>query len=102
MTSTEAIVLNINGMAQSPSSNPPAKNIILNNYTAFWAKNSEQPTLKDITTNFPANKLTAVIGKIGSGKTTMLMGLLNEIPKYEGRVEISGKIAYVEQEPIVF
>jgi len=46
--------------------------------------------------------LYAIIGKIGSGKTSLLLSLLNEVPLFEGSKKITGSIAYVEQEPYVF
>jgi ABC-type multidrug transport system fused ATPase/permease subunit len=41
--------------------------------------------------------LVALVGMVGSGKTSILSALLGEMNKVEGRVCISGKIAYVPQ-----
>lgn len=49
-----------------------------------------------------STNLTALVGRIGSGKTTFLLSLLNEIRYSTGSLKISGSIAYVEQEPYVF
>ena len=47
-------------------------------------------------------QITAVIGRIGSGKTSFLHSFLKEMPKTTGELTINGTIAYVEQEPIIF
>jgi len=41
--------------------------------------------------------LVALVGMVGSGKTSILSALLGEMNKIEGRVCVSGKIAYVPQ-----
>ena len=46
--------------------------------------------------------LNALIGTIGSGKSSLLMSILKEIPIHKGEISIKGSISYVEQEPIVF
>jgi ABC-type multidrug transport system fused ATPase/permease subunit len=41
--------------------------------------------------------LVAFVGMVGSGKTSLLSALLGEMNKVDGRVCVSGKIAYVPQ-----
>jgi ABC-type transport system involved in cytochrome bd biosynthesis fused ATPase/permease subunit len=41
--------------------------------------------------------LVALVGMVGSGKSSILAALLGEMSKVNGRVSISGKIAYVPQ-----
>ncbi|XP_023212683.1 multidrug resistance-associated protein 4-like, partial [Centruroides sculpturatus] len=43
-----------------------------------------------------------VVGPVGSGKTSLLMSILGEIPITFGKVSVKGKIAYASQEPWVF
>jgi ATP-binding cassette subfamily C (CFTR/MRP) protein 1 len=43
------------------------------------------------------NKLLAVVGQIGSGKSSLLSALTGEMNKYCGNVNVYGKIAYVPQ-----
>ncbi|VDK68798.1 unnamed protein product, partial [Cylicostephanus goldi] len=54
---------------------------------------------KDV--NFTAAKGTfiAVVGKVGSGKSSLLSALLGEMGKLRGRIGMHGKVAYVPQLP---
>jgi len=47
-------------------------------------------------------ELCFVIGPTGSGKSSLLMALLGELNIVEGDIALSGKVAYVEQEPWLF
>ncbi|CAD8192264.1 unnamed protein product [Paramecium octaurelia] len=83
------------------------------NFSAYWTHSvtkNDKPVLKNITMDILEGETWAIIGKVGSGKSTFLHSLLSEIPAYEGTLLISGKdpknsdlsIAYVEQEPYIF
>ena len=58
----------------------------------------EDPILKDINIRFLNKSLTAVVGSVGSGKSSMLSALLGEMVKTSGRVNTIGSIAYVSQQ----
>ena len=62
----------------------------------------ENPTLKRVTFSVEKGTLCALIGTVGSGKSTALLSFLNEIPKREGSLRYNGRIAYVEQEAVIF
>ncbi|CAM9569140.1 unnamed protein product, partial [Laminaria digitata] len=44
-----------------------------------------------------AGKLVAVVGQVGSGKSSLVSALLGEMTKMEGRVSVDGSVAYVAQ-----
>lgn len=71
------------------------------NLTSTWeAEDSEvQNTLQDIDMTAPRNSLIAVVGKVGSGKSSLLQALLGEMGKLKGRIGVNGRIAYVPQQP---
>lgn len=58
--------------------------------------------LKDA--NFVARKgdLNCVVGRVGSGKTSLLMSILGNIQKTKGSVKVAGSIGYVAQNPWIF
>ena len=49
---------------------------------------SENTILKDLTFSFDRGQKVAVIGPVGSGKTSFLMSILGEMPVSQGRVLI--------------
>ena len=53
---------------------------VLQNFGAFWNKSTA--VLKNISLNINEGESWSVIGKTGSGKTTFLLSLINEIPHY--------------------
>ena len=76
--------------------------IIYKDFTGYWTKTSDVPCLSSLNLSFPHCSITAIIGKIGSGKTSLLLSFLRELPRTTGLLEYSGTIAYVEQDPIIF
>lgn len=53
--------------------------------------------------NFEVNpgELMVIVGQVGCGKTTTLMSILEETNRVSGSLEVTGTIAYVEQEPFI-
>ena len=71
-------------------------------FSAFWGEQTASPTLKSLNFSVKKGSLCAIIGRVGSGKTTTLLSFLNEIPKTTGELRYSGSIAYVEQAPSIY
>ncbi|TYJ53514.1 hypothetical protein B9479_005845 [Cryptococcus floricola] len=55
--------------------------------------------LDDITLSVPKGSLTAIVGPIGSGKSSLLQGLMGEMRKTSGTVTFSGSTALCAQTP---
>lgn len=55
--------------------------------------------LKDIDLSIPKGKLTAIVGAIGSGKSSLLQGLMGEMRRTEGKVTFSGTTSLCAQTP---
>jgi len=74
------------------------------NFTASWEKNQQgqKPVLQDITLDLKKGSLNALVGIVGSSKTSFLMSFTGEMPETTGSLRYKGKIAYVEQEPTIF
>ncbi|KAJ1564732.1 hypothetical protein HK096_006556, partial [Nowakowskiella sp. JEL0078] len=49
-------------------------------------------TLSDINFTIPKGKLVAIIGSVGSGKSSLLQGLIGEMKRLEGSVEFCGSV----------
>ncbi|XP_064639147.1 ATP-binding cassette sub-family C member 4-like isoform X1 [Lineus longissimus] len=76
--------------------------VVVKNLTASWDKTGENTTLKDISLSVSTGELVAVIGPVGSGKSSLLMAILGEMMKQKGEITLLGHIAYTSQEPWVF
>ncbi|GFN81887.1 ABC transporter c family protein [Plakobranchus ocellatus] len=73
------------------------------NITAKWeGRDAEARTLENITIRMKPGELVAIIGPVGSGKSSLLLSILGELPLLSGTVKAYGKIAYVAQHPWVF
>ncbi|KAJ3031513.1 hypothetical protein HK097_005447, partial [Rhizophlyctis rosea] len=55
-------------------------------------------TMKDINLNLPRGSLTAIIGSVGSGKSSLLSGLVGEMRRTSGTVQFRGKVSYCAQQ----
>ena len=55
--------------------------------------------LNDITFDLKKGQMLGVIGKEGSGKTTLICSLMKENYLVNGKFTVEGKIAYVESVP---
>lgn len=58
----------------------------------------EEATLKNINLEVPMGSLTAVVGSVGSGKSSLISALLGEMERESGTVNTDGSIAYVAQQ----
>ncbi|CAL1261487.1 unnamed protein product [Larinioides sclopetarius] len=79
-------------------SNPEkGETITMRNANFSWGIGSN-PTLMDITLRIRRSSLCAVIGPVGSGKSSLLSALLGEMHKLSGSADLKGSIAYVPQQ----
>jgi ABC-type glutathione transport system ATPase component len=53
--------------------------------------------LKQISFKVPRGQLLAIVGAVGSGKTSLLQGLIGDMRKTEGSVRFGGSLAYCSQ-----
>ncbi|RZC36194.1 multidrug resistance-associated protein, partial [Asbolus verrucosus] len=76
--------------------------VFMKNATAKWSEASSENTLNGINVNATPGKLLAVIGPVGSGKSSLFHAILQELPLTEGSLVVSGEISYASQEPWLF
>ncbi|CAG9823622.1 unnamed protein product [Phaedon cochleariae] len=76
--------------------------ISLTNASAKWSESSMDNTLSDINLKVGPNQLLGVIGPVGSGKSSLLHVILQELPLIDGTLKVSGEISYASQDPWLF
>ncbi|KAJ3129883.1 hypothetical protein HK098_007637 [Nowakowskiella sp. JEL0407] len=57
-----------------------------------------KPTLRNLNLQIPRGALVAVVGSVGSGKSSFLNALIGELQKVDGKVTIGGTIGYAAQQ----
>ncbi|CAG88326.2 DEHA2E17622p [Debaryomyces hansenii CBS767] len=71
--------------------------------TFLWSKNRNDDNYKVALSqiNFESRKgnLDCIVGKVGSGKSSLIQAFLGDLYKLDGDVRLHGKVAYVSQVP---
>ena len=67
-----------------------------------WNKEETELTLDMMSLTASSGKLVAIIGQVGSGKSSIIQAVLGEFPSSQGSVTIRGAISYSSQEAWVF
>ncbi|KAK8630776.1 hypothetical protein V6N13_079552 [Hibiscus sabdariffa] len=62
-----------------------------------WDDETREGVLKNINLEVKKGELTAIVGTVGSGKSSLLGSILGEMHKISGKVKICGTTAYVAQ-----
>lgn len=60
-----------------------------------------RPVMSDVTFQVARGELVVVAGRVGSGKTSLLHGILGELHKLSGTAIIRGSVAFVSQTPFI-
>ncbi|KAG0031889.1 Multidrug resistance-associated protein 1 [Podila clonocystis] len=58
----------------------------------------DKVTLQSINLQVSNGTLTAIVGRVGQGKSSLFSALLGEMYKLQGKIQISGRLAYVPQQ----
>ncbi|KAF7996688.1 hypothetical protein HCN44_002334 [Aphidius gifuensis] len=84
---------------QHENNNSHEGKIIIERLCARWIK---EDTLSGINMQVNPGQLVAIVGPVGSGKSSLLNVILKELAVYQGSVDVQGNIAYACQEPWLF
>lgn len=71
--------------------------LVIENGTFSWGTD-EPAILRNINLSFKQGSLVAVVGTVGSGKSSLVSAFLGEMDKITGRVNTKGSVAYVPQQ----
>ncbi|CAG2120870.1 unnamed protein product, partial [Medioppia subpectinata] len=71
--------------------------VVIENGSFSWSK-GESPVLRNITFQLGRKRLVAVVGSVGSGKSSLLSAILGDMEKVKGEVNTNGRVAYVPQQ----
>uniref|UniRef100_A0A6Q2XEW5 ATP-binding cassette, sub-family C (CFTR/MRP), member 2 n=1 Tax=Esox lucius TaxID=8010 RepID=A0A6Q2XEW5_ESOLU len=67
------------------------------NGTFAWEKDAE-PVLKNVSLDIKPGRLVAVVGVVGSGKSSLISAMLGEMHSTKGFVNVQGSVAFVPQQ----
>ncbi|OAD00212.1 hypothetical protein MUCCIDRAFT_166009 [Mucor lusitanicus CBS 277.49] len=82
-----------------PNWNPSVPLVELANANFKWNKQDNFNNLNNINIALKKGTLAAVVGRVGSGKSTLVSSILGDTVKVSGQVTLRGSIAYVPQQP---
>ncbi|XP_011871334.1 PREDICTED: probable multidrug resistance-associated protein lethal(2)03659 [Vollenhovia emeryi] len=74
----------------------------MTNVNAKWHGDSKDDTLRNVSLTVPPGSFVAIVGQVGSGKSSLLQAILQELPLTSGNIESRGRINYVSQQPWIF
>lgn len=58
--------------------------------------------MESINLQMDSNSLYAIVGPVGSSKTTLLQTILGELDLDDGTLTVNGSVCYASQEPWIF
>ena len=74
----------------------------MKNVNGKWNENEDSNSLEDISFEAENGQLIAIVGPVGSSKTSIFNAILGEMPTYQGEIQIKGTLSYASQEAWVF
>jgi ATP-binding cassette subfamily C (CFTR/MRP) protein 1 len=74
------------------------ESVIIRNGTFSWNRHEERKALKDIDFTAYKGELSCIVGRVGSGKSSLLQSMLGDLYKEQGSAEVRGTVAYASQQ----
>ncbi|CCO28288.1 Oligomycin resistance ATP-dependent permease YOR1 [Rhizoctonia solani AG-1 IB] len=91
------------GVAEKSARGPGEKDPVVQDAGAGTGSTTDEATkemvfkLKDINISLPRGQLCAIVGPVGSGKSSLLQGLIGEMRREKGDVKFGGSVGYCPQ-----
>ncbi|XP_072179855.1 ATP-binding cassette sub-family C member 4-like [Diadema setosum] len=76
--------------------------VVADNLTCSWKEEEDSLQLQNVSFRVKKKQLLAVVGPVASGKSSLLMAILKELPALRGSVWTRGRVAFASQQPWVF
>ncbi|XP_054726613.1 probable multidrug resistance-associated protein lethal(2)03659 [Anastrepha obliqua] len=96
----------LNGNLKSTQSTqeltPKEASIEIHNLMAKWDATGPEYTLNNLDLKVQPQTLVAVIGPVGSGKSSLIQAIIGELPVESGSITVNGSYSYASQEPWLF
>ncbi|KAG8965978.1 hypothetical protein FRC03_012713 [Tulasnella sp. 419] len=86
-------------VTQPPTLAPGDKVLEIKNGDFKWIRKNAEPALQDINLTVRKGDLIGIMGRVGSGKTSLLSAVVGEMTRVDGDVNVSGTVAYAPQNP---
>lgn len=100
LTSAE---LQSDAVIRGPSVQNGGVAVSIKNGTFLWSKPKDEENFKvalsNINLKVKKGELDCIVGRVGSGKSSIIQSLLGDLYKLDGEVKVNGKVAYVPQVP---
>ena len=90
--SSKPVLISAHKLEETPQHMP--FQIVLECVSCSWDQLLEYPTLKNVSLKATSGQLVGVTGPVGSGKTSLLMSILEELPVSAGHTSYIGKMAF--------
>ncbi|HQZ35887.1 MAG TPA: ABC transporter ATP-binding protein [Ilumatobacteraceae bacterium] len=68
----------------------------------MWPRRQEVPVLRGADLVVGAGEVVGLVGENGSGKSTLMKVLVGALAADAGTVEVSGRVGYCPQEPVLY
>ncbi|XP_050545467.1 probable multidrug resistance-associated protein lethal(2)03659 isoform X2 [Daktulosphaira vitifoliae] len=92
----------VNGKSNGTQPSTMELGIVISNVTAKWTDAQIENSLEKINLTVVPGRLVAIIGPVGSGKSSLFQAILRELPLSEGNISVNGVMSYASQEPWLF
>lgn len=86
-------------VAKQTADKPGDESVSVRNASFTWDKFDNKNVLEDIDFTARKGQLSCIVGRVGSGKSSLLSAMLGDLFKTKGEVVFRGASAYVSQSP---